>query len=38
MTLQGNGQPLPYTVRMSDHTRAVLKALHRQAAVAGTGP
>ncbi len=37
MTTQGNGQSVPYDVRMSAQTRTVLQGLHRQAIEAGTG-
>jgi len=37
MSSQGNGEPVPYDVRMSAQTRAALLHLHQQAIQAGTG-
>ena len=37
MTGPGNGQPLVYQVRMSEHTKAVLRQRQREASQAGLG-
>lgn len=37
MTSQGNGQPVRYSVSMSQQTRAALKDVHARAAQAGRG-
>jgi hypothetical protein len=37
MTSQGNGRPDPFQVRMSQHTREVLKQRQREASEAGVG-
>jgi hypothetical protein len=36
MTRQGNGQSVPYDVRMSQQTRVVLQELHHQAVQSAT--
>ena len=38
MSSQGDGLPIRYDVRMSEHTRALVKQLHRRARQAGSGP
>ncbi|MCI0455400.1 MAG: hypothetical protein L0Z62_00285 [Gemmataceae bacterium] len=37
MTSQGNGQSIPYDVRLSAQTKAVLKRLHQEAMQRGAG-
>jgi hypothetical protein len=37
MSSQGNGESIPYDIRMSALTKAVVKQLHAQAVQAGTG-
>jgi hypothetical protein len=37
MSSKGNGQPIPYDVRMSAHVSAVVKDLHGQAVQEGAG-
>jgi hypothetical protein len=37
MSSQGDGQPVLYQVRISEHDRNILKERHREAALAGRG-
>jgi hypothetical protein len=37
MTIQGNGNPFVYVVKLSEKSKSILKEHHRKAALAGAG-